>query len=67
MQTNVGELKTFQSLLDDNPETFHCTRTSRSLQYHWALMRHMCLLCDQDGGSSEYYSVRARSAVLNVG
>ena len=49
----MGELKTFQSLLDDTPDTFHCTRTARSLQYHWALMRHMCLLCDQDGEFSE--------------
>jgi microspherule protein 1 len=48
--THLGELKTFQTLLEDNVSTFHLSRSPRALQYHWALMRHFCLLCDQDVG-----------------
>ena len=52
LQTNLGELRTFQNLLDNNPDTFHASRTAKGLQYHWALMRHTCLLCDQEGSTA---------------
>jgi hypothetical protein len=48
-QNSQANVETFEEMLLKNPTVFHPTRTAKSLQTHWLLMRQYHLLPDQTG------------------
>jgi len=46
-QEDNYDLNDFQTLLDENPTTFHRSRTAAILEDHWKLLRHYHLLSSQ--------------------